>query len=478
VKRLLTACLGLCVASCTAGPDYVPPSVPIAPSYRAAGGSEPIRAEWWRSFESEMLSRLQDEALVGNLSIEQALARVDQARAALGYQRANRLPAAQAEASVARARQSTNSGIGLLSRVIPDYPRTITDASIGVGATWEIDFAGGNQRRGEIARAGYNESVAAFDAARLSVAANLADAYWAWRSAVIRHAQYRELVAIARRQDAILKGRVRLGHAPEQALLDAAAGLAELEAGLEPLAADIKLHEFRILVLLGRPVSQGLGIADALQGLPTVPNPAIGIPADLLGRRPDVVMAEQRLIAANAQIGLAMSEYYPKISLTALLGSQSAGLDKLPTPASLAFLAGAGLRWRLFDFGRVDAQIEGARGQTREALAAYRQSALQASADVEACFALLDSERTRLQRFEASRAGTAASLEIDTQAYKLGARSLEAILQSKRRLAEADLRVLAVHESALKSAVGCYRAMGVVPSSRSVVPGQAQKTSD
>jgi outer membrane protein TolC len=187
------------------------------------------------------------------------------------------------------------------------------------------------------------------------------------------------------------------------------------------------------------------------------------VPADLVSRRPDVAAAEYRLIAANAAIGAAMAEYYPKISLSALLGLQSSGLSNLPSANSAAALGGVGLRWRLFDFGRIDAEIDNARGKTREALAAYRQAVLAATEDVETCFAQLSGAQIQLAQLKTARTRLAKDLDIETKAFQYGGRSRESVLGKERSLAEADLRVTAVHENVVRTVVACYRSMGIVP---------------
>jgi NodT family efflux transporter outer membrane factor (OMF) lipoprotein len=463
MRPLLLFSMCTVIAGCSVGPSYRPPDVPIAPSFRSTGGTQPIEGQWWRSFNDETLNQLQEQALSNNLTIEQALARVDQSRAAIGLQRAGTRPIGQAEGSVARVRQSTNTGFGLLSRILPDYPQTITNASTGIGASWDIDFAGGNRRRSEIAKAGFDEAIAGLAAARLSVAADLADAYFARGAARLRERQYRALVALARQQHEITAGRVRLGAASVQSLQGAEASLAELESALPLLVADADKQEFRLLVLLGRPASTRLTELDDVGPLPEAPNPIIGLPADLVSRRPDIAAAEYRLIAANAAIGVAMAEYYPKISLSALLGLQSSQLNNLTSPSSLAALGGVGLRWRLFDFGRIDAEIAIARGKTREALAAYRQSVLNATEDVESCFTQFGGAQIQLVQLKSARAYLQKDLQIETKAYQHGGRSKESVLGRERGLAEADLRVTAANENAIRAVVACYRSLGIMP---------------
>lgn len=457
----LLAWLGL--AACTAGPDYRPPALAVADQWHAAADAGAVTPEWWRSFGDETLDRLVDEALAGNPGIEQALARVEQADAVLGARRAELRPSGQVDGSVARAEQSLNSGFGLLSRFVPDYPRTVTDAGIGVGATWELDLAGGVRRRREAARASLAEAAAGLAAARLLVVADLTDAYWALRAAQARRREFEVLVATARAEHALLAGRVRLGGAANQSLDAAGAQLARIEGELAGVQAAVDTHHFRILALLGRSrlvpepaLASPAPIADA-------PNPAAGLPADILRRRPDIVAAEQRLIAANAGIGAAMAEYYPRLSLSALVGLRSFELKTLPSSDSAAALAGLGLRWRLFDFGRIDAEIRLARGRTREALAAYRETVVNAARDVELCFTSLAAAREDARRREEAQAREAAVLATTGKAQLLGGASREAVLAGERRLVEAKLATVLARETSARTVTACYRALGIAP---------------
>jgi outer membrane protein TolC len=197
--------------------------------------------------------------------------------------------------------------------------------------------------------------------------------------------------------------------------------------------------------------------------VPEMRVPAIALsqgPADLLRRRPDVIAAERRLAASNAQIGAAMAEYYPKVTLSALLGLSSLGTSGLLTAASLQPQAAAGLRWRLFDFGRIDADVARAKGANAEALAAYRKAVLRAAEDVENAVVTLtqleDQHAELAQEVDAhARARDASEL-----AYKGGAVSLYEVLEEQRQLLTSRDQMARVNADNARAAVATFRAAG------------------
>jgi outer membrane protein TolC len=214
-------------------------------------------------------------------------------------------------------------------------------------------------------------------------------------------------------------------------------------------------------VMLGTPPGTHRAELASASAIPRAPQlTATGSPADLLRRRPDLIAAERRLVAANARIGMAISEYYPKFSLSALLGSATTQSGNLFGSGAAQSAGVLGLRWRLFDFGRINAQIDQAKGQEAEVIAAYRQSVLRASEDVENAFSALvnrEAQATTLAAGETSLTGARQSSFI---AYQSGAASLIEVLNADEALLRAsDARAQAQTESA-RAAIAAFRALG------------------
>ena len=342
---LLTACAG-------AGP-YLAPALPLAPAWNAAN-ADPQAAHdpWWHDFGDAPLDRLIAAGLADNADIAGALARLDQARAAAGDAHAARLPAVQTQDSVARQRQSLDSGLGRLTRYVPGLSRVQNQGDLGISATWDIDFAGGLASADHAAQADAVAAHAGLAATRLAIVAEIADAYLAWRSARADHAlllHQREVIdqqfSDAARRDGD----------------EANATLAAIDAVLPASDRAVATAQNRLAILTGRPAGSALpeldGIAETAP-LPVAREPAAGSPADMLRNRPDLVLAEARLRASHARIGTALAEYWPKFSLSGLFGFTSNDLSLLGGNSANVITGAVGLRWRLFDFGRINAEGE------------------------------------------------------------------------------------------------------------------------
>ena len=457
----------LAAAGCTAGADYRRPELPQAAQYRhqaALGARQASDAaelrQWWTSFGDPRLTRLVTVALAQNLDLAQAQARVTQARAATGAADAALLPSASVDGQAARAYQSVQTPLGQVLNATPGYQRAGSARELNLQASWELDLFGGLRREREAARADYEASDAAWAATRLAVAAQTADLYLAIQGLQAR-------LDLARRQvdtDAALLEIATLLHGKgllnEPALRQAEASLALARAAVPGLdtAREVALHALDVM-LGAAPGTYGteMAAAGAMARAPRIT--AGGAPGELLRRRPDLIAAERRLAAASARTGAAVAEYYPKLSLGALLGSATASGTLFGSGSGQA--AGMlGMRWRLFDFGRIDAQIEAFRGWEAELLAAYRLAALHAAEDVEnACSALLrHAEQAALlaQGVAALERARAAALD----AYDKGVTSRIAVLQADTRLLQAaDARAQAQTASA-RAAVATYRALG------------------
>jgi NodT family efflux transporter outer membrane factor (OMF) lipoprotein len=457
-----TASSAAVLSACTVGPNYAPPTLESAPGFRnapaAAARTAPVpspAARWWEAFNDPVLNDLEARALAQNLDLAQAAARVQQARAAAGFAKAARLPAGELNAQAARAYQSLEGAGGQAAA----YERTADLFDLNPGAAWELDLFGQLRRQDEAARADLAAADAGLNAARVMVAGDVADAYLLLRALQTRLAVAQRLAA----RDAELVEIVRLqfesGAAPRLRLDQAQAQRAQIEAQIPALSAAVEGQLNRLAVLTGRaPEAERTALA-APAPIPAAPGvPATLTPADLIARRPDVAAAEHRLAAANARIGAAVADYYPKVSLQGLFGLESLDAGRLFTGGAFQAQGAAGLRWRLFDFGRVDAAVLNAKGVQAERLAAYRAVVLRAAEEMEnALSALVERERQAARLGEAAAALERAR-DAAQAAYEAGAVSLIEVIDADRQLfAASDARASAQGEAA-RAAVGVFRA--------------------
>jgi len=456
-------------AGCAVGPTYTRPDAPMPERFqgqaavdrRPATGSADL-AEWWAAFDDAPLARLVAIALAQNLDLAQATARVSQARSAVGMANAALLPSGNVGAQAARAYQSVETPLGRVLNSNPNFDRHGSSYEANASAGWELDVFGGLRRGEQAALAEYQASEAGAAAVRLVVAAQTADVYVSIRGLQTR-------LSIARRQVETQEGllaKVKLlygkGLAAELQVHQVEGALSQARASIPVLQAGLTTAMNALDVLLGAlpgTYSAALSNDGAIPAAPQTFAP--GAPAELLRRRPDLIAAERRLAASNARIGAAVAEYYPKFSLNGLIGSATSisGGNLFTGGASQA--AGVlGLRWRLFDFGRIDAQIEQAKGQEAELLAAYRLAALRATEDVENAFANLVSREAQaaeltqgVESLTHARAATAA-------AYEKGVVSLIEVLQADESLLRAsDARAQAQAEAA-RAAIASFKALG------------------
>jgi NodT family efflux transporter outer membrane factor (OMF) lipoprotein len=454
----LAALLGACAST----PDYEAPRIGTAPAYRAAqpaaAQDAPPLDRWWLGFQDPELVRLIERALAQNLELEAAAERVEQARASAGIAAAALLPALSAQASVAAERQSLESPLGKLASASPGYDRTPLLRSEALVASWELDPAGGLKRQRE--QRGFEAQAAEAErlGVRVSVAAEVADAWLRIRGARLRldlaeqrlrdDARLLELVQ-ARRQD----GLATLG---EQA--QAEARVAQVRATLSPLRAEIAAQQNRLAVLVGAaPGSVSVAAAPRPLALPSWGSELR--PADLLRRRPDVLAAERRLAAAHAGVGVATAEYYPKLSLSALLGMESLRTG-IPNAANFQPAALLGLRWRLFDFGAVDAEVARATAARREALLRYRQAMLKATEDVENAMVAAGALREESAALRDEVAAASRARDQAHEAWTGGAASLLDELELDRQYLAAQDRLSQAETETARATVAGFRALG------------------
>ena len=455
------------LAGCAVGPDYHRPDVPLPDRYQSAmqqrSATRPANfAVWWEGFNDPLLSRLVSDALARNLDIAQASARMTQARAGLGAATAALLPSGNVSGQASRAYQSVETPLGQVLSSTPDYNRYGNAYETNLNAGWEIDLFGGLRRGRQSALADYQASEADVAATRLTVAAQTADIY-----ITLRGLQARLAIADAQvrtRQELLEKVQLlhSKGVAPEYQVRQSEGELAQVQATVPELLTGIDAAINALDVMLGTPAGTHRTELTSAGTIPQAPLiTSTGTPGDLLRRRPDIIVAERHLAASSARIGVAISEYYPKFSLSALLGSATAvSGDNLFSSGASQSAGVLGLRWRLFDFGRINAQIDQAKGQEAEALAAYRLSVLRATEDVENAFSALVNRENQTATLVKGEAALASARQSSFVAFRQGTASLIDVLHNDETLLQiSDARAQAQTESA-RAAVATFRALG------------------
>jgi multidrug efflux system outer membrane protein len=448
-------------ASCTLGPNYKRPVVPVPEAHRgasasAAGAASLADLQWFELFRDAALTELVNAALQQNFDVRIAAERVLQARAALGIARSEQFPAIGASADLVASRASRR---GAASGVADGAATDVSYVQAGFTFGWEIDVWGRLRRLTEAARAQYLATEEARHGVITTLVADVSQTYLSLRALDLE-------LEIARRTREVATDSLRLTearrakgvasgldvHQAEQLLYTATGRIAGLER-------DIARTENALSLLLGRApgnVARGRAL-EAFQAPPSVP---AGLPSALLERRPDIREAEQRLIAANAQIGAAKAEYFPRISLTGFFGAQSRALASLLSGPAVLATAGLGAAAPVFDAGRTRSNVEFAEAVQREAVVHYQRAIHTALRDVSD--ALASHTKTREQRAEQEQLVQALgeSARLARQRYAGGLDSYLPVLDAQRNLFAGELELARLRQLELASIVELYRALG------------------
>ena len=454
---------------CAVGPDYVRPDMPLpgrfqgqtAVDHRLAKSSADL-ATWWTGFDDPQLTQFVTLALEQNLDLAQASARVMQARAGLGASNAALLPSGNVAGQAARAYQSVETPLGQVLNSTPGFDRYGNVYEANLGASWELDVFGGLRRGREAALAEYQSSEAGAVATRLAVAAQTADIYITIRGLQARLDVARRQVQTQQELLSIINLLYGKGLAAELQVRQTEGALAQIRASVPVLEAGLDVAMNALDVMLGAPPGTHRAAMIEAGNIPTAPQiAATGSPGELLRRRPDLIVAERRLAASSARTGVAVAEYYPKLSLGGLIGSAtSVSSGNLFTSGASQSAGVLGLRWRLFDFGRINAQIDQAKGQEAEMLAAYRLAVLRATEDVENALSALVRREEQAAVLTQGVDSLGRARGASFAAYQKGVVSLIEVLQADENLLRAsDARVQAQTESA-RAAVAAFRALG------------------
>lgn len=471
VSAISSLAAAVSLSACAMGPDYHRPVIAQpqrflgtpAVTQRTADGVQPtaVSSPWWTGFEDPTLTAMVDTALAQNLDIAQAVARVTQARAALGAAGAALLPSGSVSAQAATARQSLQTPVGWIASGSPGFDRNGELYEGNLSAGWEIDLFGGLRRGEEAAGADYRGSQAGVAAARLAVAAQTADTYIVIRGLQARITVLKAQVDTQSRLVQIVRLQYDKGVAAELQLRQAEGALAQVGSSVPVLETGLDAAMNALDILLGSQPGTHRAMLVASAAIPRAPTIAdTGSPADLLRRRPDLIIAENRLVASNARIGLATAEYFPKFSLGGLIGTATTSTGGLLSGGATQAQGFLGLRWRLFDFGRIDAEISSTKGANAEALASYRLAVLRASEDVENALSALVKREAQEATLGRGEAALARAQSASLAAYKGGVVSLIEVLDADRRLLDTrDARAQAQTETA-RAAVASFRALG------------------
>jgi len=471
----------LALAACTVGPNYTKPDLAVPATYVGPQGAPPPGqaidpAHWWEAFDDPRLTDLIGRALKDNPDMASAASRVRQARLGEIQARAQYKPVVNADANATDVRFSKNAGFSQLARAfgggggqsgssppagIALPGDSIKTFAIGFDASWELDVFGGGRRGVEAALARTEAAEWNRRDAAVTLAAEVADAYFALR---LDQEQIAVLDSEIERQGRALQiaaNIAKVGLTPSIDVTRQNGNITATRARMEPLKADLDVRKHALGVLVGQPPGALMGeLSGPLPALAPTPEIPAGLPSDLLRRRPDIRAAERNLAASTADIGVAVADLYPKFSLTGMAQLISTAFGNLFSGDSLQLTGTGQATFPLFDWGKRKANVGVRKEQREQAYQDYRLTVLQALRDVEDPLSKIDAERRRNTLLRQALADADRTAAADQARYQSGLVAQDTVintqmdvLRAKENLADSDaqLRQLSV---ALFKAIG------------------------
>jgi len=445
------------LAACALGPRYRRPAVPTPETTRGERGpgdaASLADSPWWAIFGDPPLQALIEEALRGSHDLRAAAARVEQARNQIAIARADLFPQVSYQGQAVRERTFVPGVRG--------SPGNVTfNSFLGTfNLAWEIDVWGRIRRATESARADYLAAEAARRGVLLTLVSDVAQAYFELleldRELEITHSTtitFQDTVNLFQR-------RYVGGIGTLLEVSRAMAALTQARAGIPELERQVVVKENQLSTLLGRPPSD-IAHGALPEGESPAPETPVGLPSQLLERRPDIQQAEQALVAANADVGVAVANFFPRLGLTSLYGGQSSELENLVKSASNVWAIGGSLAGPLFQGGRLLASYRASSAAWEEAVERYQQATLQAFAEVSNALVA----RQKLKGVHAERTETVKALQtsvaLSLQRYNDGIASYFEVLEAEQQLFPAELDLARTQRDELVAVVTLYRALG------------------
>ena len=502
-----SAALAILVCGCAVGPDYQEPDVLIPDTWTEplAGGVSGVNARpeaWWTNFGDATLNSIIERAAGGSFDLQIVEARLQAARAyetmagaalwpqvnvGTGYQRSQTREVDVSRGGTGSLTMSpgglsvsaTEPGpFGTVVTVVPDTTGagmsrvTVSPGAkapdrhndlfqAGFDATWELDIFGGLRRGREAARAEVEEVAELRREVFISVAAEVARNYFVLRSAQNRLETARKNIEAQEEALALAEGRFRAGLANELDVKLAEAQLASSKSAVPTLETAIRVTIHRLGVLIGStPGALDDELAVAVPQPQVPPEVPVGLPADLLRRRPDVRAAERAVAAATARVGVAQADLYPHFVLTGSLTGSSTAFEGITRGANRLWSIGPGIRWPIFDGGRIRANIRVQDARLDEAITTYEKTVMLALEEVENSLVAYAKEQNRLITLTEAVNANRRALEIARQLYGNGLITFLHVLDAERSLFASEDQQIQSESVVLTNLVALYKALG------------------
>lgn len=463
---------GVLIEGCAVGPDYRRPAAlgtnatPVAfagasptnsISWKAAEPSANLpRGSWWEVFRDPELGRLEGMADTANQELAAAVARVDQARALVGVSRAGLWPDVNLAPGFSRQRTSANHPV---PGQLPGTSHTGDIWSVPLEAGWELDLWGRVRREIEASRGRFEATVEDREAIRLAIQAEVAVNYFGFRALESELALLGRSVEAFRRSLELTQNRRRGGIASDLDVAQAESQLRATEAEIPAIQLQLTNIRNALAVLCGQPAT-GFQVTPAVAMPLPVPQVPVSVPSELLERRPDIAAAERRMIAANAEVGVAQAAFYPRVRLSGMAGFQSVSASTLFDWPSHVWALGPTIDLPLFTGGRNRANLAAARAAYEQTVAQYRGRVLESFREVEDQLAAGQLLEQELVAQRAALLAAQRTLEIATNRYRAGLVTYLEVALAQGTALIRERAVVRLQSQALSASAGLIRSLG------------------
>jgi len=453
-------CLLLFLNGCAVGPDYCPPKVSVPASWSElsqAGKTNPeTLVQWWKAFNDPVLDSLIMRAVPSNLDLRIAEARVREARFQRGVVASDLWPSLDASASYSRSRRS--SGI---STIPPSAKIKRNLYETGFDASWEVDLFGGKRRAVEAANAEIDAAVENQRDVFVTLLAEVARNYIEVRGYQRRLQIIHKNINTQHEAVEIVQARYNAGLSSELDVVQAAALLATTQSEIPSLENPMKQAIHRIGILLGQRPGELLTELTKESQIPHTPvTVPVGLPSDLLRRRPDVRRAERELAAATARIGMATADWFPRFSLTGSFGFQTEDINAFSITRSRLWSFGPTVRWPIFDAGRIRANIRVQNARQEQALLNYEKAVLTSLEDVENALVAYTAENIRRKNLTEAVNANRRAVELANELFSKGLVDFLNVLDAERSLCKSEEELVRNERTVSLNLVILYKALG------------------
>lgn len=458
------------LTACKVGPDYVPPPGTAAEAYSHvtdegfAGFSsiDPTRAPdplWWAQLKDPKLDELVQRAAAQNLDVRLAAARIAEARANLGFRESELYPSVDAQGSYSRSRDSRNGRAGGFGGGGGGDNYDLFSA--GFDSQWELDFFGRIRRNIESAEASLQATQEDRRDVLVTLVSDVARSYVELRGFQRRLEIARKNIALQQDTLGLTRARFNAGLTTDLDVAQAEAVLSETMSRVPALDQSAQAAIHRVGVLLGQNPASLREELSAQGPIPVVPEAVpVGLPSELLRRRPDIRRAERNIVAQNALVGVAVADLYPRFSLTGSFGLSSDKLDDFSDASSRFWSIGPAVRWPILDFNRIRSSINVQKARSEQTLITYEQTVLRGFEDVENALVAYTREQSRRSSLADAVASNRRAFNLANQLYTSGVTDFQRVIDSQRALFNAEDAFVQSDAVVTTNLIALYKALG------------------